>query len=151
MLTFCQGLEGNYLSNDVLPKVQLVLFVKELHQKELGLWFLALLNASAHTDFYPLKSLPGKKNVNNPNIWIFIKNILKAKQSFDEISSSSAQPSEDGGIVITACSLKFEMFGFCFFFPPLSWVWVFRHWISGWQGLQGDFWVGVHLEGKEET
>lgn len=63
MLTFCQGLEGKYLSNDVLPKVQLVLFVKELHQEELGLWFLALLKASAHTDFYPLKSLPGKKKI----------------------------------------------------------------------------------------
>ena len=56
MLTFCQGLEGKYLPNDVLPKVQLVLFLKELHQKALGLWFLALLTASANAIFYPLKS-----------------------------------------------------------------------------------------------
>lgn len=46
---------------------------------------------------------------------MFIKNILKAKQSFDEILPSSAQPSEEGGIGITACSVQFEMFGFGFF------------------------------------
>lgn len=72
MLTFCQGLEGKYLSNDVLPKVQLVLFVKELHQEELGLWFLTLLNTSAHTDFYPLKSLPGKKITKITRIYIYL-------------------------------------------------------------------------------
>lgn len=43
MLTFCQGLEGKCLSDDVLPKVQLVMFVKELHQEELGFRFLTLL------------------------------------------------------------------------------------------------------------
>jgi len=56
MLTFCQGLKGIYLSNDALPKVQLVLFLKELHQKGLGLWFLEFLTASANVNFYPLKS-----------------------------------------------------------------------------------------------
>lgn len=56
MLTFCQGLKGKYLSNDVLSKVQLVSFLKELRQKGLGFWFLALLTASANAIFCLLES-----------------------------------------------------------------------------------------------
>lgn len=69
MLTFCQGLEGKYLSNDVLPKVQLVLILKELHQKELGFWFLAFPTTTPNVIFYPLKSCLSlqEKKQNTPN------------------------------------------------------------------------------------
>lgn len=61
MLTFCQGLKGKYSSNDVLPKVQLVLFLKDLHQKELGFWFLAILITSANAVLKLCLHLQGKE------------------------------------------------------------------------------------------
>lgn len=93
MLTFCQGLEGKYLSNDVLPKVQLVPVLKELHQKDLGLWFLALLTASANAVFYPLKSCLSLQENTHTHTHIYILQAkLKAKHSFDLIPPSSTQP-----------------------------------------------------------
>lgn len=61
MLTSCQGLKGKYLSNDVLPKVQLVLFLKDLQQKELGLWFLAFLITFANAVLKLCLYLQGKQ------------------------------------------------------------------------------------------
>lgn len=150
MLTFCQGLEGKYLSNDVLPKVQLVLFVKELHQEELGLWFPTLLNASAHTDFYPLTSLPGKKITKITQIYIYVyKKYTKSKAVF-WWDPPFLCPAFRRGRNWDHCMLSPVWDVRVWFFSPLTWVWIFRHWISGWQSLQGDFWAGAPLEGEEE-
>lgn len=142
MLTLCQRLEGKYLSNDVLPKVQLLLFVKELQQEELGLWFLAFLPLPYW--LLPLEVVARKKKNKITQIYQYYKNILKSKQSFDEISPSSAQKIEELGSLHAHSSLRCLEFGF---FPSCLGS---EFSDTGLQGLQGDFWAGAHLEGKEE-